>query len=334
MAESTLSITYRTLQQEVAYYIGWGTDATVWTADQLATINLIVKSGLRQFYTPPRLPTQTRPHRWSFLKPVERLTTVAPYSTGTVAVTNGDATVTLTDGTWPTWAAEGTLLIAGVAYDVASRTGDDEIELTSAWSGTTASDFTYSLERRSYDLPDNFGSIIGDMTFEETSGVVHSVPIIGESQVRFMQQQNVGPATPQVAAVRPKSHAGTETTGQRWQLLLHPAADEALVLAYRCRLNTESFNEAAPSTTYPPGGSAHSETLIASCVAAAESRINDAKGPKWERFLERLEASIEVDLEQVPETWGKNTNNGGRMSPPVNRTPYATRNGVLYDGSE
>lgn len=85
----------------------------------------------------------------------------APYSTGTITLTNGDATVTLAGGTYPTWAASGKFFVEGQILDVASRTDGTNVELDGAWNGDTTS-ATYVLFQDEYDLPDDlyeFGQI-------------------------------------------------------------------------------------------------------------------------------------------------------------------------------
>lgn len=261
-----LDLNYRSCQTEVAYDIGWGTDAAQWQADQLAMINRLVKEGLRQFYAPPRLPTQTRPHRWSFLRPVETLETVA--------------------------------------------------------------------EQGDYDLPDAFGSLDGNLTFEEESGILHTISNVGEGRIRGLRQESATPGKPLFCAVRPKRHAVPQTTAQRFQLLLHPLPDAAYLLSYRCRINPDSLDESVPDSTYPPGGMIHGQTIIASCLAAAEMRFKGGKGPAWERFLERLEASVAVDLEQAPTNFGRNSDRNRRVSTRPSRTTHVTVNGIYYDGSD
>lgn len=266
MPPESLEITLRTCQQEVAYDIGWGTDAAQWQADQLAMINRLVKEGLRQFYAPPRLPTQTRPHRWSFLRPVETLETVA--------------------------------------------------------------------EQADYELPATFASLDGDLTFSEDSGVLHTVSNIGEGRIRGLRQEQASPGKPVFCAVRPKTHSGSETSAQRWELLLHPTPDAAYMLSYRCRINPDALDESAPDSAYPPGGMQHAATILSSCLAAAEMRFKGGKGPAWERFLERLEASVAVDLEQAPTNFGRNSDRNRRVSTRPSRTTHVTVNGIYYDGSD
>lgn len=85
----------------------------------------------------------------------------APYSTGTITLTNGDATVTLAGGTFPSWAAQGKFFVSGQILDVESRTNGTSVELDGAWNGDTTS-ATYVLFQDEYDLPDDlfeFGQI-------------------------------------------------------------------------------------------------------------------------------------------------------------------------------
>ncbi len=119
MAESTLSTTYTELQQEIAAYLALGRDSSGWSATEAASIAVVLKRALRQFYFPPPVGNE-RPHEWSFLKPVTTLDTIAPYSTGTIAVVITGTTVTLTTGVWPSWTAtHGSLVVAG--FGITSR---------------------------------------------------------------------------------------------------------------------------------------------------------------------------------------------------------------------
>lgn len=78
MAESSLSITYDDLRTAVGFYIGYKrSDKDEWSDEQNSIVDEIINSGLRQFYYPPLLDDQLQPHEWSFLKPVETLTTVS-----------------------------------------------------------------------------------------------------------------------------------------------------------------------------------------------------------------------------------------------------------------
>lgn len=74
-----------------------------------------------------------------FVSPVNQ-----PYTTGTVSITLG--VVTLTGGTWPTWAADARITVAGTIYTVASRQSGTQITLVDL-TVTGISGATYSLVR-------------------------------------------------------------------------------------------------------------------------------------------------------------------------------------------
>lgn len=71
--ESTLAVSYADLQAEVGWFLGWGRGATYpytdipYTSQQQTTIDLILKSGLRQFYFP------NPAFDWSFLQPIGKV---------------------------------------------------------------------------------------------------------------------------------------------------------------------------------------------------------------------------------------------------------------------
>ena len=96
---------------------------------------------------------------WSYYHVHGRIILQAPYSTGTV--TSGGTTVTLTGGTWPSWAATGAYLRVGEEIcRVATRTSNSVIVLDSALSlkaNVTAS--PYILYRTVYPLPADFRNL-------------------------------------------------------------------------------------------------------------------------------------------------------------------------------
>jgi len=101
-------------------------------------------------------------HSWEYFHRRLTFSTTAPYSTGSVTYdhTGGsyERLVTLADGTWPTWARDGVLVIGDVRYDVALRIDDTRITLgEDANPGSdVASTATYRLERPRYLMPVDF----------------------------------------------------------------------------------------------------------------------------------------------------------------------------------
>lgn len=101
-------------------------------------------------------------HKWTSLIRMMRLTTNEPYTTGTVEYDHtGGANsrqLTLTTGTWPSWAARGFVVIDNRRYDVAERISDSivTLNLNSNPGEDVASGTSYSLLRDTYTLPSDF----------------------------------------------------------------------------------------------------------------------------------------------------------------------------------
>jgi hypothetical protein len=76
--ESSASIELLELQAEVGSFLGYGRGANFddeeWDKRSQQAIDSIIASGLHKFYFPPVLPSDTKAHEWSFLKPVATLT--------------------------------------------------------------------------------------------------------------------------------------------------------------------------------------------------------------------------------------------------------------------
>ena len=68
--ESTLTLTWTDLRAEAARFLGWGTDPTGWSADQIDRIDNCVQSALRKFYFQATLAPGEPFHGWTFLKPI------------------------------------------------------------------------------------------------------------------------------------------------------------------------------------------------------------------------------------------------------------------------
>lgn len=102
-----------------------------------------------------RLPAQAD---WSYYNRRAMLRTQDPYSTGTIAYTHSTRQVTLTGGTWPSWAAFGRIRIESQNYDVESRSSDSVIVLPEGENpgANVAAGASYVLSRNEYVLPDDF----------------------------------------------------------------------------------------------------------------------------------------------------------------------------------
>lgn len=141
-------------------------------------------------------------HNWNYFYDAYRLQLSVPYSTGTIAYNSSTRVVTLTGGTWPTWALYGHIKVGDVVSRVYTRDSDTALTLdpVHTFNATIASGTAYTLYRNVYTLPSNFRAMyrpLGENTgyigqyirpndwhFEErrdsTSGTPQAFTIMGD----------------------------------------------------------------------------------------------------------------------------------------------------------
>ncbi len=195
MPDSTLSKRRDDFRGAVGFFLGFGRGAdtfneTAWTTDQARTIDIILTSGLAQFYNPPVLPGERDSYNWSFLKPTVSFTLPAggnslalpddfgglenriicsssssrPYIP--VQVVN-DGTVLLKQAQYPD--SQGQPLAAGITWNKqVSQTGGQRATLL-LWP---KADQAYTLQLQYYFLPEalsgNWPNAYGGAQHSET----------------------------------------------------------------------------------------------------------------------------------------------------------------------
>lgn len=134
---------------------------------------------------------------WNYYKTYGDFTFREPYSTGTIALTAGSTTCTLTTGTWPTWAASGKLKINSKVYRIASRTSGSVVVLATAWAEDAETAASYVLFQDEYALPSDclkFGELFpgpawgwgGQLSSFEEVLRAQNTQIIGETYPRIV----------------------------------------------------------------------------------------------------------------------------------------------------
>ena len=97
---------------------------------------------------------------WAYYHVQGRVITDAPYSTGTVSYNTTTRELTLSGGTWPSWAAYGHVKVGNRIAVVASRTSDSVIVLsTTVTFPATLTAEPYTLYRMTYPLPSDFRNL-------------------------------------------------------------------------------------------------------------------------------------------------------------------------------
>ncbi len=304
MSESTLSIGYDDLRKEVGAYLGFGRTTANWSSDQAATILACVNSGLRQFYVPPPLPGEAVAHVWSFLRPVTTLVAwSAVAATAGVTVSTSGASATITSNTavfYPTMIGKSIVITGSGTYTIIAYTSSTVVTISST---ITLSASTFSIDADGdYRLPDDFAGLDSVMTLT-TNDVGGVIAQTGESIIRQRRQQENTTGRPLLAAVVFAQSAESTTIGQRQNLMLWPIPETDYTISYRYRAMP---NAMSGTNFYPYGGASHAETLISSCLAIAERRINDVAGTHAMDFAEKLRASVSLDRQTAAQSLGYN----------------------------
>lgn len=185
-------LTYNDSVSHLLDYVGGATDeVNLRRARRAVTIAYSEVTGVRQ---------------WSYYHRLGKIDTVASYSTGTITYTHSTLTVTLASGTWPSWAALGTILIDGLTYDVASRTSASVIVLSvnNNPGANVAALTAYTLFQDTYQLPADFVSL-QDMVNTSNASRIHFVPAKDWGNIH-RQVRNPGQPTRYTIMPSPKYH--------------------------------------------------------------------------------------------------------------------------------
>lgn len=297
MAESGLSIGASDLRAEIGYFLGYGRTSGNWSAAQLSEINGIMQSGVRRVYYPVGVSDDTLGYEWSWLRPTTTLELYDGYSTGTVTVVSG--VVTLAGGTWPSWAAAGSITIDSTEYTVDTRDSDSQITLDDL-TVNEAAGTTYSLVHDGdYDLPDNFGRLVGGFHYPKNEYRADIV-IVSVSKLLAMRAYSDLDDAPNYAAIRFKE--SDRTTGQRQEVLFYPRPNDSWILSYEYEAYSGTLTDSYP---YTLGGMQLAELFIESCLAVAENRFGDELGQHNQQYAALLRDAIARDKKRGPRFFGQ-----------------------------
>lgn len=164
---------------------------------------------------------------------------------------------------------------------------------------------TLNIAQQEIALPDDFGGFSGQITCLSSPQVAQPWKIEWTNQSRLRQMYSVTPqmtGPPMYVAMDPiKGTSGL--AGQRWQLLVFPAADQVYSLQGTYFINPDYLTQAKP---YAYGGPEHIETILESCLAVMEERLDDQSGVHAAAYQSRLLASIAMDRKKKPMKFGPN----------------------------
>jgi hypothetical protein len=175
-------------------------------------------------------------------------------------------------------------------------------------SGESAIDTFTVPSDGNFDLPADFYSMNGRMTFGQNEGWI-SIQRTSEERLRRLRMGVTAAGRPYLSAVRPKNF--DPKVGQRQELMLHPKPTGNYSLSYSYTVlpaaaieGPDEKGEGGNDAEYPMGGMAHAETILLSCQAKAELWKDQQPGPYAKQYQERLAASVRADMQTAPDVLG------------------------------
>jgi hypothetical protein len=218
-------------------------------------------------------------HHWTIYEQVTTISTVASQTSSTITfdLTGGayERMVTLASGTWPSWAAFGSLVIDNVVYTVEDRKSDTIITLSanSAPAADVAAGTTYTLYRDTYPLPVNFR----ELTQVVDTDLDRMLSIVEGGYQHFMRSAVYqSPATPEVATIRgDQEYYGSLSlifspppSSVRYYDVLYTRTPRELKID---KLNAGTVAVTAGSTTVTGTSTAFPEDCVGSIIRFSES---------------------------------------------------------------
>jgi hypothetical protein len=285
IAEQT-DVNYSILRSRVGHYL-FGIRSG-FTEDQQNDINDCLHDGLRRVYAA---------HNWSFLRPVQDVSTTAPYLTGTVAITAG--VVTLTGGTFPTWAADGVLKVNNQYYSVATRVSGTQLTLDST-SVTVAAGAGFQLARPEIPLDPAFDSVANDsdLTYYPSPDCWYP-PVKWRHDATIRQLEGNNPEFDRPVFYSIRTVKFDPTVGSRKVLVLYPTPDQVYTLRVPMILRPVLLDEV---NLYAIGGEVLSQVILEACLAAAEHNFEEREHVHERRFMELIGLAIREDQERSSPT--------------------------------
>ena len=159
----------------------------------------------------------------------------------------------------------------------------------------------------SYELPEDFGSWIGEPTTSRAGG---KLAIARENHIRQLQSSSPETGKPKYCATRRSSIGGSRK--QTTEILLYPTPDATETIQVEYKALPESLSA---TNQYPVGGTEHAETVLASCFYVLAQRTGQGLEQAILHLRDRLTASIVIDrASSKPTTDGVWVDDDGRFN--------------------
>ena len=325
---------------------------TPWSQEEEDDIGACIDSGLRQFYYPPPIPGEGNvAHNWSFLEPEFTFSIFGDYSETTGETVTCSAHTSTLDYTTVTINAGSQVFRPEMVGQTFVANDDVEFEIVGYISSPAAilvagnasgKAGVYSITTNAiFRLPDEHAGFTSDISFSESDNSYYSIERTSINRILSLRQQNLGQISPsarplyaaevpiRASDTRAFRTSGTAVRGLRYELHIWPGPNGTFTM----HATHNELQDTASMNDYPMGGMAHGETILASCLAAAELKVEDKKGIHWQTFMERLRASVHRDRVQfTPTKFGYNGDKSDSRGQANRYYKPATYNSVEYFG--
>jgi hypothetical protein len=204
------------------------------------------------------------------------------------------------------------------------------------WSFARAyADLTLTADVNATTLPDDFGGFDGPVYVTgDSASRAWPVKVYSDGVVEQAIARSPNSSGPPTMAAERQLNVTTAIASNRSQVIVWPKPDQAYVLRVCYYYHANALTTLNP---YPPGGSAHRELFIASCLADAERKKDNTKGVMWDYFMERLAASVHADRKRKGQRLGYNGDSSDAPGDPLGLRDYNRRfgwgNPVLINGA-
>lgn len=144
-----------------------------------------------------------------------------------------------------------------------------------------------------YTLASNFEGLLEGFSYSSGAGR-RRVSRVSEEELLALQGKNSQSGAPEYCALR--AVQPEEGDSMLWEVVFYPTPDAVYTLAYRYSVCPPELSEL---NQYHLGGAAHSECVLAACLAAAEKTMlpEHGEGVHAARFQQLLQASVKIDQE-------------------------------------
>lgn len=188
----------------------------------------------------------------------------------------------------------------------------------------------FEVDTNEYDMPANYAGADGPIFYVPNNDTLVPTQIFTTSEAVILQRQSLDhysemSSCPTLAAIRPASSVTTEQ--QIYKMLVWPTPSMEATVKFKYFARQPEIRD---DDAVPMGGDEHAETILASCLSVAETRLNDESTLYRDQFAQRLQASIDHDrAKNAADTLGYY---GDRSSRITGETYFRTSNLIDYEG--